>query len=127
LDRYRSADKAEARPDDRHREAVQLKPLILAKAGIQHPGPGIAGTSGRWPPPPIRAGRRAENRAGFRKRGMNPKKNKEKQSLGLPPRVSFMLCGRFFGRCFGAPMHKVLAAALTAACLVNLACLLGHF
>ncbi len=37
-----------------------------------------------------------------------------------------MLCGRFFRRLLEPPMNVILVVALMTACMVNVACLLGH-
>jgi hypothetical protein len=48
--------------------------------------------------------------------------SREKHTLGLRPRVSFMLPLRFLER----QMNAVLIIALATACVVNVACLFGH-
>jgi hypothetical protein len=48
--------------------------------------------------------------------------SRKKQSLGLKARVSFMLPMRFLER----QMNTMLIITLATACMVNMACLLGH-
>jgi hypothetical protein len=69
---------------------------------------------------------RQENRAGFRKREMNPGKPKAKTNFGtLAPSLVHALRAILL-RLLEPAMNKMLAAALLTAFAVNVACLLGH-
>jgi hypothetical protein len=64
-----------------------------------------------------------ENRAGFRKRDMNPGKNKLWDSW---PESRSCFAGDSFRRFSEPAMTKMLVAVLMTAFAVNVACLLGH-